>query len=153
MANFFEDNDDLRWYFDHGIDWDPIVRTTEWNFKAEDAPESTAEAVDTYRDFLSVIGEFVASEIAPHTHELDSQHSKLVDGEVEMGARMQTIFDRIQELELHWMTLPREFGGMNTPILLYFLSAELMARGDQSVMTHHGFHGGMAMAMLVFSIL
>lgn len=152
MANFFEDNDDLRWYFDHGIDWDPIVRTTEWNFKAEDAPESTAEAVDTYRDFLAMIGEFVASEIAPHVHELDTQHAKLVDGEVEMGARMQAIFDRIQELELHWMTLPREFGGMNTPILLYFLSAELMARGDQSVMTHHGFHGGMAMAMLVFSI-
>ncbi|EDM75368.1 acyl-CoA dehydrogenase [Plesiocystis pacifica SIR-1] len=152
MANFFEENDDLRWYFDHGIDWDPVVRATEWNFKAEDCPESVAEAVETYRDFMTMIGEFVAEDIAPHWEELDTQHSELVDGEIVFGQRMQTIFDRIQELDLHWMTLPREFGGMQSPLLLYFLSAELMARGDQSVMTHHGFHGAMAMAMLIFSI-
>ena len=34
MASFFRDNDDLRWYFEHGIDWDPIVRTTELGFRA-----------------------------------------------------------------------------------------------------------------------
>ncbi|MCA9802894.1 MAG: acyl-CoA dehydrogenase family protein, partial [Cyanobacteria bacterium HKST-UBA02] len=152
MANFFEDNDDLRWYVDHGVDWDPVVRTTEWDFRAQDAPASTADAVETYRDFLTMIGEFVADEIAPHWEELDRQHAKLVDGEVVFGERMQTIFDRIKELDLHWLTLPREFGGMNSPILTYFMSAELMARGDQSVMTHHGFHGGMAMAMLIFSV-
>ncbi|NVB40435.1 acyl-CoA dehydrogenase family protein [Pseudenhygromyxa sp. WMMC2535] len=152
MANFFEDNDDLRWYVDHGIDWDPLVRATEWNFKAEDAPASAEEAVDNYRDFLQMIGEFVAEEIAPYSEELDSQHAKVVDGEAVFGERMQTIFDRIQELDLHWLTLPRELGGMNSPLLVYFLGAELMARADQSVVTHYGFHGGMAMAMLVFSI-
>ncbi len=152
MANFFDDNDDLRWYFEQGIDWDPVVRATEWDFRAQDAPASTQEAVGTYRDYLSMIGGFVADEIAPFTLELDSEHPALVDGEVAFGARMQTIFDRIQALDLHWMTLPRELGGMNSPLLVYFMSAELMARGDQSVMTHHGFHGGMAMAMLVFSI-
>src|SRR5690606_39011956 len=84
--------------------------------------------------------------------ELDSQPPRLVDGEVVPGERMRTIFERIKELDLHWLAIPREFGGMNSPMLLYFITAELMARGDQSVMTHFGFHGGMAMAMLVFSV-
>ena len=152
MANFFDDNDDLAWYFDRGIDWDPIVRLAEWDFKAPDGPANLKEAVETYRDFATTIGEFVADEIAPHWEELDTQEPSLVDGEVTPGPRMQTIFDRIKELDLHWLAIPREFGGMNSPMLLYFITAELMARGDQSVMTHFGFHGGMAMAMLVFSI-
>jgi alkylation response protein AidB-like acyl-CoA dehydrogenase len=152
MANFFADNDDLRWYFDHGIDWDPIVRLAEWDFHSADGPKTVEEGVDTYRDFANLIGEFVADEIAPHWAELDNQPPKLVDGEVVMGARMQVIFDRLRELDLHWLPIPREFGGMNSPMLLYFITSELMARADQSAMTHFGFHGGMAMAMLIFSI-
>ncbi|HVI00472.1 MAG TPA: acyl-CoA dehydrogenase family protein [Enhygromyxa sp.] len=152
MANFFADNDDLAWYFDHGIDWDPIVRLAEWDFKAADGPANVRDAVETYRDFAGTIGEFVADEIAPHVAELDEQPPTLVNGEVVPGERMQTIFERIKELDLHWLAIPREFGGMNSPMLIYFITAELMARGDQSVMTHFGFHGGMAMAMLVFSV-
>ncbi|PRP99077.1 Acyl-CoA dehydrogenase [Enhygromyxa salina] len=152
MANFFDDNDDLRWYFDHGLDWDPIVRLAEWNFRAEDGPSSVAEGVETYRDFATLIGEFVAEEVAPHWEELDSQPPTLVDGQVVLGERMRTIFARMKELDLHWMAVPREFGGMNSAMILYMIVTELMARGDQSVTTHFGFHGGLAMAMLVFSI-
>ena len=57
------------------------------------------------------------------------------------------------ELDLHGMGLPRELGGMNCPMILYFMGSELMARADVSVMAHFGFHGGIAMAMLWFSCL
>lgn len=152
MANFFADNDDLQYYFEKGLDWDPLVRISEWNFKAADAPETVADALDVYKEFANLIGEFAADEIAPHWHELDTQPPTLVDGEALPGARMQAIFERMKELDLHALALPREFGGMNSPLLLYFVVSELLARADQSVMTHFGFHGGMAMAMLVFSV-
>ncbi|KIG16303.1 Butyryl-CoA dehydrogenase [Enhygromyxa salina] len=152
MANFFDDNDDLRWYFDHGLDWDPIVRLAEWNFQAQDGPTSVAEGVETYRDFASMIGAFVAEEVAPHWEQLDRESPTLVDGEVVPGERMGLIFERMKQLDLHWMALPREFGGMNSALILYMISTEILSRGDQSVTTHFGFHGGMAMAMLVFSI-
>ncbi|PRP90389.1 acyl-CoA dehydrogenase family protein [Enhygromyxa salina] len=152
MANFFDDNDDLRWYFDHGLDWDPIVRLAEWNFRAEGGPETVAEGVETYRDFASMIGAFVAEEVAPHWEQLDRESPALVDGEVVPGERMRLIFERMKQLDLHWMSLPREFGGMNSALILYMITTELLSRGDQSVTTHFGFHGGMAMAMLVFSI-
>ena len=31
MSNFFKDNDDLRYYFERGLDWDEIVRINELN--------------------------------------------------------------------------------------------------------------------------
>jgi alkylation response protein AidB-like acyl-CoA dehydrogenase len=36
--------------------------------------------------------------------------------------------------------------------MLYFLVAEMIARADVSTMTHHSFHGGMALAALIYSI-
>ena len=65
---------------------------------------------------------------------------------------MTEIFERIKAADVHRLCIPRELGGLNAPILLYFLVAEMLARGDVSVMTHHSFHGGMAMAMLVYSL-
>jgi alkylation response protein AidB-like acyl-CoA dehydrogenase len=152
MANFLTDNADLRWYLERGIDWDPIVRLTERGFLDEDGPKSTREAVDLYKDIAEMFGKFVAEEVAPHAAEIDAEGVRLENGEAVLPARMNRIFEQLKALDLHWLCVPRELGGMNCPLLLYFINSEVMSRADVSVMAHHGFHGGMAMAMLIFSI-
>lgn len=155
MANFFKDNDDLRYYFDKGIDWDAVVRITEHDFAdAEgDGFKNTEEAVDFYRNIVEMFGEFVAEEIKPYEKEIDANGVELVDGEVVFPARLNDIFEKIKALDLHGLPIPRELGGMNAPMLVYFMNSELMARADVSTMAHHGFHAGIAMAALVFSAL
>jgi alkylation response protein AidB-like acyl-CoA dehydrogenase len=152
MANFFKDNDDLQYYFDKGIDWEPLVRITEHDFADADGHESTEEAVTFYREIAEMFGEFVAEEIKPYEKEIDAKGVELVDGEIVFPERLHEIFDKIKVLELHSLPLPRELGGMNAPMMLYFIHSELMARADVSVMAHHGFHAGIAMAALVFSV-
>ncbi len=153
MANFFKDNDDLRYYFEKGIDWEPVVAISEYDYRAPDGPKNAEEALELYRDVAEMVGEFVAEEIAPHGLEIDEQGVTLEDGEAVFPPALKTIFDKIRELDLHGMCLPRELGGMNAPMLLYYINSEMFARADVSVMAHHGFHGGMAMAMLMFSAL
>ncbi len=152
MANFFTDNPDIQYYFDKGIDWEPLVRLTEYDFKAPDTYATVDDALEFYRDALTMAGQFLADEVAPYGPEIDAEGVKLVDGKVVIPKRQQAIFDKIRDLDLHWLCLPRELGGMNCPLLLYFFSVELFARADVSTMTHHGFHGGIAMAMLAASI-
>ena len=94
-----------------------------------------------------------AGEIAPRAAEIDRAGLHLVDGEVVLPPAMTEIFDTFAETGLHGMCVPREFGGMNVPLMVYFLSSELFARADVSVMAHFGFHGGIAMALLVYSAL
>lgn len=155
MANFFKDNDDLQYYFDKGIDWESLVRITEHDFADADGDGfgSTKEALTFYRDIIEMFGQFVAEEIKPYEKQIDDEGVELVDGEVVFPNRLAGIFEKIRDLDLHGLPVPRELGGMNAPMLLYFLNSELMARADVSVMAHHGFHAGMAMAMLVFSAL
>ncbi len=152
MANYLLDNDDLLFYLDKGIDWDPVVRLTEREFADEDGPRDLAEARELYRDIAQMVGQFSAEEVAPRAKAIEAGGVRVEDGEAVSAPELDEIFDQIRELDLHRLNIPRELDGMNCPLLLYFINCELMARADVSVMAHHGFHGGMALAMLAFSV-
>ena len=153
MGNFYEDNEDLRFYVERGLDWAPLVELTEYEWRSEGGFTSVPEAKEFYTDLLSLVGNFVADEIAPVAAEVDRQHPTVgEDGDVVLPEVQQPIFDALKEMELYGMCLPRELGGMNCPVLLFSLTNEIFARADVSVTAHYGFHGGIAMAALVYSI-
>jgi 3-(methylthio)propanoyl-CoA dehydrogenase len=152
LANFLSDNADLQYYFEEGADWGTLAELTELGFRHADGFADAAAARLFYREVADSVGDFVANHVAPHAAEIDRQGLEFRAGEVSVPPRLTTIFSQIAELGLHGLNLPRELGGMNAPLLLYFVNCELIARGDVSVMAHHGFHGGTAMAMLVFSL-
>ena len=153
MADFFADNADLLWTFDHGIDWKTLFEEVSLLDADDGEAQTWEEAREFWREILGLVGQFAASEIAPHRDALDRQEPTLVDGDVVFPAVTQRIFDQLGQMGLHGMCLPKQLGGMNCPLALYMLSAELMARADVSVMTHHSFHGGIAMALLTYSLL
>jgi len=152
MASFFSDNDDLRFWVEKGIDWETLVSLTEYGFRTKDGFKSTEEGVAFYREVLDSIGELAAEEVAPKAAVMDREGASLVDGEAHLGPTMAGIFDRIRDQGLHQLCLPRELGGLNAPLMIYFLSGEMLARADVSTMAHFSFHGGMALAMLAFSV-
>ncbi len=152
-ANFYDDNEDLKFYVERYVDWEPLVRLTEADYKTDDGFKDLEEALDVYRRILDMVGDFAANEVAPRAKEIDENHPWLEDGVVHFPEALQTVFNKIKALELHGMCIPRPLGGMNCPFLLFMLSNELMSRADVSVTAHNGFHGGMALAMLLFSVM
>ena len=150
MGNFYDDNPDLRFYTERYIPWDVLFAETELG-EDPDGFTSLEEAKAFYLECLELIGSFAANEIAPHAAELDREPLTLVNGEVVFPERLQAIFEQIAELGLHGLCVPREFGGMNCPMMTYLIQGELISRADVSVMAHHSFHGGIAMAMLMYS--
>jgi 3-(methylthio)propanoyl-CoA dehydrogenase len=157
MASFYRDNADIRYYFERGFDWGPLVRVTEHAkgealVKGEDGFASVDEAVAFYREIAETVGTFVSEEIAPHAAEIDRGGVIFENGEARFPARAQSIFDQIRKLDLHGLCVPRELGGMNAPMALYYMVSEMFARADVSIMAHHGFHGGIAAAMIMFSV-
>jgi alkylation response protein AidB-like acyl-CoA dehydrogenase len=153
MASFYDDNDDLRWYMDKGLDWSELVHLTEYEGRAPDAPASTADAVASYRAVLGLFGEFAAETVAPLAKHVDTQKMHVAGGEVVIPEALSTIFEAFQGMEVYGMCLPRELGGLNVPVLLYNMSIEVVGRADVSVVAHYGFHGGIAMALLLYSVL
>ncbi len=64
---------------------------------------------------------------------------------------MASLLQSINELELYGLTVPRELGGLNAPMLVFHMTTGLFAQADVSVCAHYGFHGGIAMAAIMFS--
>ncbi len=149
--NFFLDNDDLRFQLSR-LDWATLVELQESAFDDADAFKDPAEARAFYEDVLRSLGEIVAKEIAPFERELDEQHPVLHDGEVEVPARMKKVLQTLQDMGAMSMTLPRRLGGMNTPIITSNVLVEMLARADASVVGEVGFHGGIAQALLFYSL-
>ncbi|HLV60851.1 MAG TPA: acyl-CoA dehydrogenase family protein [Fredinandcohnia sp.] len=152
MANFFRDNPDLQFQFRHGLRWKEIVDLTENGFSLPDGPKDLNEALAFYEEVLEATGELVAREIAPRALKLDALGTRLEAGEVVFPPELEAIYDAMREMGLFGISVPRELGGTGAPLAVYLVASELIARGDVSVMTHYGFHGGIASTLLLYAI-
>ncbi|GIW72814.1 MAG: hypothetical protein KatS3mg102_2356 [Planctomycetota bacterium] len=150
-TNFFTDNEDLQWHLEHSVDWPALVRLVERDFRLADGPATVEEAVELYRTILEEAGRFVAREVAPYAAELDEHGPRLEGGEVIYPERHRRIFDGLREMGVLGMVVPRELGGMNVPLVLEFVFSELLARADVGLMTHAGFFGNTALALLTYA--
>jgi alkylation response protein AidB-like acyl-CoA dehydrogenase len=152
MANFFTDNDDLSFYLEKGVDWAQLAEVTEHGFTREEGFKNVAEAAAFYKDVLTMVGELSAKELAPSTAAIDKEGVHVEKGEAVIGPAFQKAFGALTQADLHRLCVPRELGGLNAPLLVYFISCEVLGRGDIPVMAHYSFHSGMAMAMVMFSL-
>ena len=151
MANFYSDNDDIKFYVDHFVDWKRLVNLIE-DFDHPDAPASWEEAVSTYKDILDLMGRFSAEEVATRAPAMDQKGTHMQDGVVTASPEHDAIFEQLKEMGIYGLCTPRELGGMNCPGMLYLFVAELMARADVSVMTHFGFHVATSTTLLAYSV-
>ncbi len=141
MPNFFTDNQDLLFQFDH-LDIEDIVDIAEKHYSESEqynyAPGDYEDALDNYRKVLEIIGDIAGNFVAPMAAEVDIQGAHLEDGKVHYAEGTQKALDQLSKAELMGMTLPREYGGLNFPTTIYTMAIEMIARADASLMNLFG---------------
>src|SRR5258708_618047 len=152
MASFLTDNEDMLFYLNEGVDWTALAEVTEYGWRAPDGFKNGRDAKEFYSEVAHAMGELVAGELAPRASTIDREGTHLENGEAVESPAMKEFFDAVRAADMHKLCIPRELGGLNAPLLLYFLCGEMIARGDLACMNHFSFHGGMAMAALAYSV-
>jgi alkylation response protein AidB-like acyl-CoA dehydrogenase len=144
MANFFEDNEDIRFLFDH-LDLRGIATVQEDGFGRADvpyAPRDADDAVDNYRRILTIVGDVAANTIAPRAGRIDREGNILnEDGTVTLHRAMQEDLKALAQADLMGFTLPRRYGGLNCPNIVYTMAVEIVSRADASLMNLFGLQG------------
>jgi alkylation response protein AidB-like acyl-CoA dehydrogenase len=147
VANYFLDNDDIQFLFDH-IDLAELAGVQEDGFVhvADDpsgyAPRDAADAVDNYRRVLEIVGEAAGEMIAKNAEQIDHEGNTLnEDGTVTLHPLVQQNLDRLSQADLMGFTLPRKYGGLNCPCLIYTMATEMISRADTSLMNLFGLQG------------
>ena len=146
MANFFLDNEDIQFLFNH-MDLGELARIQEDGFAAGNGrddygPTDAADAVDNYRRILTIIGEVAGEMIAPNAETVDREGNTLNDdGTVTLHPLVQDNLRRLSQADLMGFTLPRKYGGLNCPTLIYTIATEIISRADTSLMNLFGLQG------------
>jgi alkylation response protein AidB-like acyl-CoA dehydrogenase len=147
MPNFFTDNEDIQFLFHH-LDLAEIATIQEDGFTQVDgpgreyAPRDAADAIDNYRRILTIVGDVAGNSIAPRAEDVDRQGNTLnEDGTVTLGERVRENLKVLAQADLMGFTLPRRYGGLNCPSLIYTMAIEMVSRADASLMNIFGLQG------------
>jgi len=144
VANFFHDNEDVQFLFEH-FDVNEIAQLQERdaeNGDADYAPRDMDDCLDNYRRILEIVGQVAAETLAPNAEDVDSAGNTLNDdGTVTLHPKVQENLWRMRQADLLGFTLPRKYGGLNCPQLIYTIANEMVARADASFMNLFGLQG------------
>ncbi len=135
MANFLLDNKDILFHLDR-MDLERIIRLREDDFAEKDtyphAPADAADAVDSYRKILELVGELCGEELAPRAAAIDEEGVSLERGEVRYAKGTAEVLDLFAKADLMGFCLPRAYGGLNCPTTILTIAAEMVSRADGS---------------------
>jgi alkylation response protein AidB-like acyl-CoA dehydrogenase len=133
MANFFTDNPDLLFHLKHPL-MKKIVALKERDFADKDkfdyAPMDFEDAMDSYEKVLEIVGEICGDIVAPNAESVDAEGPKIVNNEVIYAKGTQENLDALVKAGLMGITLPRQYDGLNFPIVPYIMAADIVSRAD-----------------------
>ncbi len=133
MANFYTDNKDLRFHFTHPL-MKKIVALKEDGFGDKDkfdyAPVDFEDAMDSYDKVLEIVGDISGNIVAPNAESVDHEGPTVVNGHVKYARGTQENLDALCQAGLMGITLPRQYEGLNFPIIPYVMAADIVSRAD-----------------------
>ncbi len=139
--NFFLDNPDLQFRLEQ-LDLREVLELKEKGYAESrvhpTAPRNYADAKDSYRIVLDVLGEVCGERVAPRAAEADEEGAHYDNGEVTYAAPTLAAIEALRQAELFGAMLPREYGGLNLPESIYQMLVEVVARAESGLMTVYG---------------
>lgn len=133
MANFYTDNSDLKFQFNHPM-MKRIVELKENDFrdfgKFDYAPANAEDTIDSYDKVMEVIGEICGDILALNAESVDHDGPVCKDGRVTYAKGTQENHDALTQAGVYGLSLPRQYGGLNFSMVPYVMAAELVSRAD-----------------------
>lgn len=133
MANFYNDNPDLRHHLTHPL-MRKIVELKERNYsdaeKYDYAPFNFEDALDSYEKVLEIAGEISGEVVAPNAEDVDHEGPHVVDGHVVYAKGTQENLKALIKAGLMGISLPRRYDGLNFSLVPYIMAADMVSRAD-----------------------
>lgn len=133
MANFYTDNEDLKFHLGHPL-MKKIVALKERGFEDKNtydyAPIDFEDALDSYDKTLEIVGDICGNILGPNAESVDAEGPEVINDRVKYARGTQENHDALTQAGLYGMSLPREYGGLNFAMVPYVVAAELVSRAD-----------------------
>lgn len=131
--NYYTDNKILKHYLEHPL-MRRIVEMKERDYTQSTdydyAPIDFEEAIEGYEGVLNLVGELCAEFVAPNAMEIENIGPTLENGRVKYAPATEQNLDLFRKAGLMGVSLPRCYGGLNFPMTVFTLMADVLSRAD-----------------------
>lgn len=133
MSNYYLDRPELKFHLTHPL-MEKIVALKERNFREKDqfdyAPQDFEDAIDSYNHVMEIIGEICGDIIAPNAESVDHEGPQVVNNRVVYARGTQENHEALTNAGVYGISLPRQYGGLNFPMVPYVMTGEIVSRAD-----------------------
>lgn len=135
MANSYTDIKEIQFHLHHEM-MQHIAELKEKGYadagKYDYAPVDYADAMDSYERVLEVVGDINANIIAPNAESVDTEGPHCENGRVRYAQKTYENLDALNKAGLNGIIMPRRYGGLSLPVVVYTAANEIVSTGDAS---------------------
>lgn len=133
MANYYTDHPEIEFHLDHPL-MKRIVELKEKGYADKDqfadAPVCYEDAIENYKRVLDITGDVAANIIEPNSESVDLEGPHLVDGRMVYASKTVENIDATCKAGLWGVSMPRKYGGMNLPNVVFSMLSEVISAAD-----------------------
>lgn len=133
MANYYTDHPEIEFHLDHPL-MKRIVELKEKGYADKDqfadAPVCYEDAIENYKRVLDIMGDVAANIIEPNSESVDLEGPHLVDGRMVYASKTVENIDATRKAGLWGVSMPRQYGGLNLPNVVFSMLSEVIAAAD-----------------------
>ena len=133
MANYYSDHPEIGFYLNHPL-MARIVELKEKGFadakEYDYAPVDLGDAIENYKQILDITGDVAANIIAPNSESVDLEGPHLENGRMIYASKTFENLDATRKAGLWGVSMPRRYGGLNLPNLVFSMLSEVISASD-----------------------
>ena len=133
MANYYTDHPEIGFHLNHPL-MARIVELKEKGFadakEYDYAPVDLGDAIENYKQILDITGDVAANIIAPNSESVDLEGPHLENGRMIYASKTFENLDATRKAGLWGVSMPRRYGGLNLPNLVFSMLSEVISASD-----------------------
>ena len=131
--NYYTDHPEIAFHLNHPL-MKRIVELKERNYADAathaDAPVNYEDAIENYKRILDITGDITANIIAPNSETVDQEGPHLIDNRMHYASKTLENIQATRQAGLWGVSMPRQYGGLNLPNVVFSMLSELIAAAD-----------------------
>lgn len=133
MANYYTDHPEIAFHLNHPL-MKRLVELKEKGYidakQFDDAPVDYDDAIENYKRILEITGDVAANIIEPNSEDVDLEGPHLENGRMIYASKTFENLDATRKAGLHGISMPRRYGGLNLPNVVFSMLSEVVSAAD-----------------------
>ena len=133
MANYYSDHPEIAFHLDHPL-MKRIVDLKERGYadakEYPDAPVDYEDAIENYKRILDITGDVAGNILEPNSESVDLEGPHLENGRMIYASKTFENIDATRKAGLHGVSMPRRYGGLNLPNVVFSMLNEVISAAD-----------------------